>query len=54
MTACCGRAPLPAADETKGYAMTIAKTPWGSDTTWVLIYAAAAALFVLAWAYVPA
>jgi hypothetical protein len=34
--------------------MTIAKTPWSSDTTWVLIYSAAAMLFVLASAYVPA
>jgi hypothetical protein len=27
---------------------------WSNDTTWVLIYSALAALFLLAWAWIPA
>jgi hypothetical protein len=30
------------------------RRPWTSDTTWIVIYAITAAVFLLAWAYVPA
>ena len=28
--------------------------PWTSDATWVVIYSITIAVFILAWAYVPA